>query len=113
MIGARQRFEAIEGLRIEVSGEHSAENANQGDSGKRYALSLGATYASENGVKLSTRNEYRKDTRIVSSEQFLSTTNLEFAFGDNLAMVGKYRFSKSESSAQVERNIVVDTYLLS
>jgi hypothetical protein len=105
MIGARQRFEATDGLRIEVTGEHSAENANQGDSGQRYAVSLGATYANNGGLTLSSRNEYRKDTRNVSSEQFLSTLNLEFALGNDLAMVGKYRFSKSQSSAQVNRNI--------
>ncbi|MGB5739593.1 MAG: OmpA family protein [Woeseia sp.] len=105
MIGARQRFQATEGLRIEVSGEHSAENTSTNNAGDRYAFSIGAMYANDHGLKLSTRNEYRKDSRSLASEQMLSTTNMEWAFGNDLAMLGKYRFSKSESSTQVGRNI--------
>ena len=37
MFGARQRFQATDGLRIEVSGEHSAEDSAGSDTGKRYA----------------------------------------------------------------------------
>ncbi len=105
MIGARQRFQASDGLRIEVSGEHSAENASALNTGDRYAFSIGAMYANDHGLKLSTRNEYRRDSRNLASEQMLSSTNLEWAFGNDLAMLGKYRFSKSESSTQLNRNI--------
>jgi outer membrane protein OmpA-like peptidoglycan-associated protein len=105
MIGARQRFQAADGLRIEVSGEHSAEDAASSDNGKRYAVSLGATFDNDNGITLSTRNEYRKDSRTIASEQFLSTFNMKMALGTDLSVLGRYRFSKSESSAQVDRNI--------
>ena len=105
MIGVRQRFAATDGLQIEVSGEHSAENAISGNSGERFALSIGANFANDSGVRFSTRNEYRKDSRSIASEQFLSTSNLELALGDNLAALGKYRFSKSESSTQLSRDI--------
>ena len=105
MIGVRQRFDASDGLQIEVSGEHSAENAISGNAGERYAMSIGANYANDSGVKFSTRNEYRKDSRSIASEQFLSTVNLELALGNNMAALGKYRFSKSESSTQISRDI--------
>ncbi|MBT8102484.1 MAG: DUF11 domain-containing protein, partial [Gammaproteobacteria bacterium] len=105
MVGARQRFQATDGLRIEVSGEHSAEDAAGSDTGKRYAVSLGATFDNDNGITLSTRNEYRKDSRTIASEQFLSTTHMKLALGTDLSVLGQYRFSKSESGAQANRNI--------
>jgi hypothetical protein len=101
MFGARQRFDISEGFRIDVSGEHSAENASSVNTGERYALSVGAMFASDAGLTLSTRNEYRRDSRTMSSEQFLSNNNLEYALGDSLAVLAKYRFSKSETSAQL------------
>ena len=105
MIGARQRFQATDGLRFEVSAEHSAEDAASSDMGKRYAVSIGATFDNDNGITMSTRNEFRKDSRTVSSEQFLSTTHMKLALGTDLSVLGQYRFSKSESSAQANRNI--------
>jgi hypothetical protein len=104
MLGARQRFQATDGLRIEVSGEHSTENATN-NTGERYALSIGAIYDNDNGITLSTRNEYRKDSRSIASEQFLSSSNMKLALGTDLSVIGKYRFSKSESSAQINSNI--------
>ena len=41
----------------------------------------------------------------MASEQFISTTNLKLPMGDSLSVLGKYRFSKSESEAEIERNI--------
>jgi len=105
MFGARQRFQATDGLRIEISGEHSSENAAAINTGERYALSIGATFDNDGGISFSTRNEYRKDSRTVDSEQFLSTNNMKLALGDDLSVLGKYRFSKSESSVQVNRDI--------
>ena len=105
LIGARQRFQATEGWRIDVSGEHSAENATTLNTGERYALSIGATFDNENGITLSTRNEYRKDSRSIASEQFLSTSHMRLALGNDLAVLGRYRFSKSETSAAVNRDI--------
>ncbi|MGI9249119.1 MAG: hypothetical protein ACR2QI_08890, partial [Woeseiaceae bacterium] len=104
MLGARQRFQATDGLRIELSGEHSAENAVN-NTGERYALSIGATFDNDGGITFSTRNEYRKDSRSIESEQFLSTNNMKMALGNDLAVLGKYRFSKSESSEQLGRDI--------
>jgi len=105
MFGARQRFQATDGLRIEVSGEHSGENDANNVSGERYAISVGAIFDNDNGLTLSSRNEYRRDTRSIESEQFLSTSNMKLALGNDLAVIGKYRFSKSESSEQTDRNI--------
>ncbi|MBT8110118.1 MAG: right-handed parallel beta-helix repeat-containing protein [Gammaproteobacteria bacterium] len=105
LFGARQRFQAMDGLRIEISGEHSAENAVTNNTGERYALSIGATFDNARGITLATRNEYRKDSRSIASEQFISASHLKLALSDDLAVLGNYRFSKSESSAQADRNI--------
>jgi uncharacterized repeat protein (TIGR01451 family) len=104
MFGVRQRFQATDALRIELSGEHSSENAIN-NTGERYALSIGATFDNDGGITLSTRNEYRKDSRSIESEQFLSTNHMKLALDDDFAVLGKYRFSKSESSAQLNRDI--------
>ena len=105
LFGARQRFQATDGLRIEISGEHSAENAVTSNTGERYALSIGATFDNAKGITLSTRNEYRKDSRTIASEQFISASHMKLALSDDLAVLGNYRFSKSESSVQTDRNI--------
>jgi len=105
MIGARQRFEAAKGLSVQLSGEHSAQSAADANLGDRYAISADIRYENENGVRLSTRNEFREDTRSMASQQFVSSTQLQLPLGTDLSVVGKYRFSKSESQSQAERNI--------
>ena len=105
MFGARQRFKAGKGLTVQLSGEHSAQSATDGDQGERYAIAADVSYTNDSGMQFSTRNEYREDTRSMASEQFLSTTQLKWPLGTDLSVVGKYRFSKSESQSQAERNI--------
>ncbi len=105
MIGARQRFKAGKGLTVQLSGERSAQSSFAAEDGERYAIAADISYQNENGMQFSTRNEYREDTRSMASEQFLSSTQLKLPLGTDLSIVGKYRFSKSESQSQVERNI--------
>jgi hypothetical protein len=105
MVGARQRFKAGTGLTVQLSGEHSAHSATAAEQGERFAVSADISYQNESGLQFSTRNEYREDTRSMASEQFLSTTQLKWPLGTDLSVVGKYRFSKSESQSQIERNI--------
>ena len=105
MIGARQRFKTDSGLQLQLSGEHSAQNSSSVHEGERYAISADVSYENENGIRISTRNEYRQDSRSMASEQFISTTNLTLPMSDSLSVLGKYRFSKSESEAEIERNI--------
>ena len=105
MIGARQRFKTENGLQLQLSGEHSAQNSSAVQEGERYAISADISYENKNGVRISTRNEYRQDSRSMASEQFISTTNLKLPMSDSLSVLGKYRFSKSESEAEIERNI--------
>ena len=105
MVGARQRFKAGQGFTVQLSGEHSAHVADMASEGDRYAIAANVSYENDDGVRFSTRNEYREDSRAMASEQFVSSTNLKWPIGDSLSVLGKYRFSKSESAAQVERNI--------
>ncbi|NNF50385.1 MAG: DUF11 domain-containing protein, partial [Woeseiaceae bacterium] len=105
MVGARQRFKAGNGLTVQLSGEHSAHSDAMANEGDRYAVAAKVSYENESGLRFSTRNEFREDTRAMASEQFLSSTQLTLPIGTDLSVVGKYRFSKSESQAQVERNI--------
>ncbi len=105
MVGARQRFEAGKGLKIELSGEHSAHTDATANEGDRYAIAANLSYVNDSGMRFSTRNEYREDNRSMATEQFMSTTQLQLPLGTDLSVVGKYRFSKSESQAQPERNI--------
>ncbi|MBT8091968.1 MAG: hypothetical protein KJN77_02960, partial [Gammaproteobacteria bacterium] len=105
MVGARQRFKAGKGLTVQLSGEHSAQSATDAGQGERYAIAADVSYTNDSGMQFSTRNEYREDSRSMASQQFLSTTQLKWPLGTDLSVVGKYRFSKSESQSQAERNI--------
>ncbi|MCK9418782.1 MAG: OmpA family protein [Nitrospirae bacterium] len=95
LIGALRNWDAGNGLKFMLSGEQSVIDSNA-DRTKRYSLASGILYSSKTGLKVSTRNEIRRDYGTNEMVQYLTVNNLEYKLNTDLTVIGKYRYSLSK-----------------
>jgi uncharacterized repeat protein (TIGR01451 family) len=98
LVGARKRWGLTDGLSVLLSGEYSEIDTTPTVT-TRYALAAGVSYDNGRGLKLSTRNEVRREEGGRDLDQFLSTNHAEYAFTPDLKILGTARYSLTSDSA--------------
>ena len=92
MVGARKHWGITDRLSVLVSAEFSEIDTTPTTT-TRYALALGVSYDNGRGLKLSTRNEVRREDGGRDLDQFLSTNHAEVAVTPALKILGSARYS--------------------
>jgi uncharacterized repeat protein (TIGR01451 family) len=93
--GIRRDWAVTEGLSVLVSAEQTLLQMAGGGEDELHALVGGASF-DRNGVKLRSRNEWRRQQGISSLEQFASFNYGEVKLRSGFTLLGEYRLSKSE-----------------
>jgi len=93
--GIRRDWAVTEGLSLLVSGEQTSLQAAGGGDDELNALIGGASF-DRNGIKLRTRNEWRRQRGSGSLDQFASFNYGEVKLRSGFTLLGEYRLSKSE-----------------
>jgi len=95
LIGALKNWNAGNGLKFMLSGEQSVIDSNAGRT-KRNSLASGISYSGATGLKMSTKNELRRDFGANEAVQYLTVNNLEYKLNTDFTVIGKYRYSLSK-----------------
>lgn len=111
LLGVMRNWDAGNGLKFMLSGEQSVIDSSS-DHTKRYSLASGIAYASKTGLKISTRNEYRREYGSHEKVQNLTVNNLEYKLNTDFTMIGKYRYSLSKDLANNTIDQGFDEYVL-
>ena len=93
--GIRRDWAVTEGLSVLVSAEQTLLQVAGGGEDELHALVGGASFE-RNGVKLRSRNEWRRQQGLSSLEQFASFNYGEMKLSSGFTLLGEYRLSKSE-----------------
>jgi hypothetical protein len=93
--GIRRDWALTKGLSVLVSAEQTLLQVAGGGEDELHALVGGASFE-RNGVKLRSRNEWRRQQGISSLEQFASFNYGEVKLRSGFTLLGEYRLSKSE-----------------
>ena len=97
--GIRRDWSVTEGLSLLVSGEQTSTQAPGGGENELNALIGGASF-DRNGIKFSTRNEWRRQRGINALDQFATFNYGEVRLRSGFTFLGEYRQSKSEDMLQ-------------
>ena len=101
--GIRRNWAVTEGLSILVSGEQTALQTPGGDTDERIAWIGGASFE-RNGIKFSTRNEWRQQRGSSELVQFATFNFAELKLRSGFTFLGEYRQSKSEDMLQPDQS---------
>jgi hypothetical protein len=100
--GIRRDWSVTDGLSLLVSGEQTTLQAPGGGENELNALIGGAGF-DRNGIKLSTRNEWRRQRGISSLNQFATFNNGELKMSSGFTLLGEYRQSTSDDLLQPDQ----------
>ena len=95
LAGIRRDWRITEGLSVLVSGEQSTQRLGAAAVDEQVAIVGGVSF-DRNGLKLSTRNEVRRQTGTTQLEQFASFNYGELKLWSGLTMLGEYRLSTTD-----------------
>jgi hypothetical protein len=98
LVGARKHWGITDRLSVLVFGEFS-EIDTAPTVTRRYALAVGVSYDNGRGLRLSTRNEVRREDGGRDLDQFLSTNHAEYALSPALKILGSARYSLTSDSS--------------
>ena len=101
--GIRRDWSVTEGLSILLSGEQTSLQAPGGGEDELNALIGGASF-DRNGIKFSTRNEWRRQRGISALDQFATFNYGEVKLRSGFTFLGEYRQSKSEDMLQPDQS---------
>lgn len=93
LLGAQKQWEAVKGLKFNLSGEYSAIEDPQETS--RYTIAGGISYANPSGFKATTREEVRRESGAEERVQYLTTNHVELKLNPDFTLLGKYRYSET------------------
>jgi uncharacterized repeat protein (TIGR01451 family) len=93
--GIRRDWSVTDGLSVLLSGEQTALQAPGGGQDELNAL-IGGASLDRNGIKISTRNEWRRQRGLSALDQFASFNHAEVKMWSGFTLLGEYRQSKSE-----------------
>ena len=97
--GIRRNWAATEGLSFLLSGEQTTLQAPGGGEDERIAWIGGASYE-RNGIKFSSRNEWRQQRGTSELDQFVTFNYGEVKLPAGFTFLGEYRQSRSEDILQ-------------
>ncbi len=101
--GIRRDWSVTDGLSLLVSGERTSLQAPGGREDELTAWIGGASY-DRNGIKLNTRNEWRRQRGISSLDQFATFNYGEVKLWSGFTFIGEYRQSTSEDMLQPDQS---------
>jgi hypothetical protein len=101
--GIRRDWAVTEGLSLLVSGEQTSLQAPGGGEDELNALIGGASF-DRNGIKFSTRNEWRRQRGSRALDQFATFNYGEVKLRSGFTFLGEYRQSKSEDMLQPDQS---------
>ncbi|MFQ5549066.1 MAG: OmpA family protein [Woeseia sp.] len=101
--GIRRDWSMTRGLSLLLSGEQTTLQAPGGTENKLNALVGGASF-DRKGLKLSTRNEWRRQRGLTSLDQFLTLNHGELKLPSGFTLLGEYRQSKSDDLMQPDQS---------
>ena len=101
--GMRRDWRITEGLSLLLSGEQTMLGSEVGSTNEQNALVGGLSY-SLHGIKLSTRNEWRRQQGATELKQFASFNYGEIRLPSGFTMLGEYRRSNSENLLQPDQS---------
>lgn len=101
--GIRRNWAVTDGLSLLLSGEKTALQAPGGGANELHALIGGASF-DNNGVKISTRNEWRRQRGLSSLNQFATFNYGEMKVSSGFSLLGEYRQSKSDDLLQQDQS---------
>ncbi len=96
LAGIRRDWRITEGLSLLLSGEQATQQLAAGGENEQLAIVGGVSF-DRNGIKLSTRNEFRQQHGAIELDQFASFNYGELKLRSGLTMVGEYRVSITEN----------------
>jgi len=101
--GMRRDWRITEGLSLLLSGEQTMLESAAGAASEQSALVGGLSY-SLHGIKLSTRNEWRRQQGTTELEQFASFNYGEIRLPSGFTMLGEYRLSSSDNRLEPDQS---------
>jgi hypothetical protein len=101
--GARRDWSVTDGLTLLVSGEKTSLQAPGGGENEQSSL-IGGVSFERNGIKLSTRNEWRSQRGPTSLNQFVTFNYGELKMWSGFTMLGEYRLSRSDDLLQQDQS---------
>ncbi|MCH8059597.1 MAG: OmpA family protein [Proteobacteria bacterium] len=93
--GIRRDWRITEGLTLLISGEQATQQLGAASENEQLAVIGGMSY-DRNGIKLSTRNEVRRQRGSITLDQFASFNYGELRLSSGFTMIGEYRLSNSD-----------------
>jgi len=97
--GIRRDWSVTEGLSLLLSGEQTSLQAPGGGQDELNALIGGASF-DRNGIKFSSRNEWRRQRGITELDQFATFNHAEMKMWSGFTLLGEYRQSKTDDILQ-------------
>jgi uncharacterized repeat protein (TIGR01451 family) len=101
--GMRRDWSLTDGLTLLFSGEQTMLLASDGGENKLNAIIGGASF-DRNGLKLSSRNEWRQQRGSTLLDQFATFNHGELKLSSGLTMLGEYRQSTSDDLVQQDQS---------
>jgi hypothetical protein len=102
--GVQRDWRYASGLSFLVSAERTAANAALA-SDERWAIAAGVAFDNGAGLKLSSRNEWRRQQGSSDLDQFVSVNAADWQFGDDLTLLGRLRIGDTQDQQQALRSI--------
>ncbi|MGI9306301.1 MAG: hypothetical protein ACR2P5_03250, partial [Gammaproteobacteria bacterium] len=103
LAGIRRDWRVTEGLSLLLSGETTTQQIGNGLENEQAAIIGGVSY-DLNGVKISTRNEIRRQRGVTELDQFASFNYGEVKVSPAFTFLGEYRLSKSDDRLQPDQS---------
>jgi len=101
--GIRRDWSVTEGLSVLLSGEQTSLQAPGGGQDELNALIGGASF-DRNGVKVSSRNEWRRQRGVSALDQFATFNYAEVKMRSGFTLLGEYRQSTSDNILQPDQS---------
>ena len=101
--GLRRDWRITDGLSLLMSAEQSMLLSGSGGENHQKAYIGGLAY-DRNGVRLSSRNEWRRQTGAVELDQFASFNYGELRFTPGFSLLGEYRMSSTDDRLQPDQS---------
>jgi hypothetical protein len=95
LVGLQRQWEPQKGFRFLLSGESSNMDSETTDS-SRSTVAASVTYSNEKGFTATSRNEFRRDSGDADRNQYVTFSRVDYRFNDDLTVLAKYRYSKTE-----------------
>ncbi|MGA1865526.1 MAG: hypothetical protein ACMUHX_10730 [bacterium] len=94
VMGAQWQKELTKGFTFLLGGEYTEIDSNP-QALSRHTITTGITFAHPSGIKVSTRDEVRKENGNNKLTQFLTSNRVELKLNPEFTLLGKYRYSKT------------------